>query len=70
MSFLDQSFAETKKWDQTAQLWSYYGVEINQSLQRVITDVIGDSSPIRRISLLISELAKQWSDFRSSKLDL
>jgi len=44
--FLDQSFAETKDWDQTAELWSRSGVEINQSPQRVVADVIGDSSLI------------------------
>jgi len=31
--FLDQSFAETKDWDQTALLWSQSGVESNQSQQ-------------------------------------
>jgi len=44
--FLDQSFAETKDRDQTAQLWTQSGVEINQSPSSVIADVIGDSSLI------------------------
>jgi len=39
VQLLDQSFAETKDWDQTAQLWSQTGVEINQSPQLVIADI-------------------------------
>ena len=49
--FLDQSFAETKDWDQTAQLWFQTGAEINQSPQCVVADVIGDSSLIRSSKL-------------------
>jgi len=65
MSFLllDQSFSQTKDWDQTAQLWSQSGVEINQSQQLVIADVIGGSSLISPY-FFISELVKKWSDFR------
>jgi len=35
--FLDQSFAENKDWDQTAQLWSQSRVKINQSCLAHIT---------------------------------
>ena len=35
--FLDQSFAETKDWNQTAQLWSQSRVQINQSRVAHIT---------------------------------
>jgi len=44
------TFASVFLWNQTlrptAQLWSQFGVEINQSPQRIIADVIGDSSLI------------------------
>jgi len=53
------SFAETKDSDQTAQLWSQSDVKINQSPQRIIADVIGDSSPISPYFLFIFELAKK-----------
>ena len=61
---LDQSFAETKDWDQMAQLWSQSDVEINQSQQRVIADVIGDSSLILTyffVYFWISEKVKWFS---------
>ena len=68
--FLDQSFAETKDWDQTAQLLSQSGVEFNESPQRVIADVSATHHWFRRISLFSFELAKKWSDFHSLKLIL
>jgi len=37
---------QSKDWDQTAQLWTQSGVEINQLPSSVIADVIGKSSLI------------------------
>jgi len=66
---LDQSFAETKDSDQTAQLWS----QLESSLTNHCSSSSLASSAahrwIRHISLFIFELAKKRSDFHSSKLN-
>jgi len=68
--FLDQSFAETRlrPYDSTLVWVRNREFEINQSPQRIIANVIGDSS-LTSPYFFILELAKKWSDFRSSKLN-
>ena len=60
---LDQSFAETKDWDQTAQLWS--------QLEFRLTNHRSASSSAhrwcRRISSFIFELAKKLSEWNSRR---
>ena len=68
---LDQSFAETKDWDQTERLNFGLSPEFRStnhrgahhcSLHNVIADVIADIFYF----LYIFGLAKKWSDFRSN----
>jgi len=66
--FLDQSFAETKRLifglRPELRLTNHCGGAHHCSLHNVIADVITD------ISWFIYELAKKWSDSRSSELNL
>jgi len=67
--FLDQSFAETKDWDQTAQPWSQSELSITNQHVSSLTS-LATHRWFCRISWFIFELAKKLSDFRSSKLSL
>ena len=72
--FLDQFFAETKDWDQTAQLWSQSRVQINQlraahiTAHSIMTSLT--SSAISPYFFVYLWICKKWSDFRLSKLNL
>jgi len=63
LHFLDWSFAETKDWDQTAQLWSETGVEFNQAPQPVIVDVIGNASLISSYFFVYFWISKKVKRF-------
>jgi len=70
MDALDQSYAETKDWDRTAQLG--LSLELRLTNHRTVSLLTSSATHhwFCRIFIFIFELVKNWSDFRSSKLNL